>query len=401
MSFDISQTQTQQYVAQRVTQSFKELVENQGYKVPEDYNVANALQAAVAALPQVTNIRRATADSVKKALFDMVVQGLNPAKTQAYFIVYGDQLQMQRSYFGTQTVLKRLPEIKNIVAYVVRKDETFSVDYNDDGELIVTEHHTDFDKLDNDIIGAYAVITKADGNKQYEVMTKKQIEASWSQAKTKNVHAKFPAEMAKRTVINRAAKNIINTSVDDGVLTGAINATTENEYDRQDVTPEQPKATALTKIAAKAQVEQTPREETPKTQIEPEEPAQEQQETSEQAVDIELTDDSQVVVSGLDKAADSELIDQEKPNETTPDEVAAPENLETVTDANTVPEIKEWLEQHGVDFQAGLRKTELLEVAYQNGNDFKPAVEEQPAQKEMPLSDMFPPEFGGDQWPMN
>ena len=45
--------------------------------------------------------------------------------------------------------------------------------------------------------------------------------------------------MAKRTVLNRAAKMFINTSDDSDLLTGAINDTTSNEYDdeRRDVTP--------------------------------------------------------------------------------------------------------------------------------------------------------------------
>ena len=62
-------------------------------------------------------------------------------------------------------------------------------------------------------------------------MTKKEIDASWSQAKTTNVQKKFPQEMAKRTVINRAAKAFINTSGDSDLLIEAINNTTENEYD--------------------------------------------------------------------------------------------------------------------------------------------------------------------------
>jgi len=170
----------------------------------------------------------------------MVVQGLSVSKTQAYFIKYGNQLQMQRSYFGTQAVLKRLPEIKDIKAHVVHSGDKFEIGY-EDGELVVKDHETSFENLDNEIIGVYAVITKDDGTKEYEVMTKKQIDASWSQAKTKNVQNKFPEEMAKRTVINRAAKNIVNTSTADDALVNSINGTTKNEFDEaevKDVTPQ-------------------------------------------------------------------------------------------------------------------------------------------------------------------
>lgn len=166
----------------------------------------------------------------------MLVQGLSVAKTQAYFIKYGNELQMQRSYFGTQTVLKRLPEIKDIRANIVHAGDNFEIGYQD-GELVVIDHQTTFENQDNAIIGAYAVIIKTDGTKQYEVMTKKMIDASWSQSqsKSKNVQQKFPEEMAKRTVINRAAKNIVNTSGGDDRLVGAINSTTGNEYENEPV----------------------------------------------------------------------------------------------------------------------------------------------------------------------
>lgn len=231
---NIATSHGQQTVASVVTKEFQQLIDEQGYSVPKDYNIANALQGAVLTIGNDRNLATANLDSIKKALFDMLVQGLSVAKTQAYFIKYGNELQMQRSYFGTQTVLKRLPEIKDIRANIVHAGDKFEIGYQD-GELVVLEHQTTFENQDNAIIGAYAVIIKTDGTKQYEVMTKKMIDASWSQAKSKNVQQKFPEEMAKRTVINRAAKNIVNTSGGDDRLVGAINNTTGNEYENEPV----------------------------------------------------------------------------------------------------------------------------------------------------------------------
>lgn len=99
------------------------------------------------------------------------------------------------------------------------------------GRTVVKEFEPDFANQDNEIIGAFAVIEKNDGERVYTVMTKKEIDKSWSKAKTKNVQNDFPGEMAKRTVINRAAKTFINTSDDSDLLTDAINRTTEYEYD--------------------------------------------------------------------------------------------------------------------------------------------------------------------------
>lgn len=76
-------------------------------------------------------------------------------------------------------------------------------------------------------------------------MTKKQIDKSWSKAKTKNVQTDFPEEMAKRTVINRAAKYLINTSNDNDLFVQAAKDTLENEFERKDVTPEREDQTAV------------------------------------------------------------------------------------------------------------------------------------------------------------
>lgn len=236
-NYNVATADGQQNIADSVVAEFKSLEKNQGYKVPDGYNVSNALQAAVLKIGGSYELSSANPDSIKKALFNMLVQGLNVGKDQLYFIKYGQNLEMQRSYFGTQTVLKRLPEIKDIVAYIVHDGDDFEIGFDENGMLTVLKHQTQFKNLDNEIIGAYAIIIKADGQKQYEVMTKKQIDTSWSQTKSKNsaVQKKFPEEMAKRTVINRAAKNIINTATSSDKLIEVINDTTQNEYDNDPV----------------------------------------------------------------------------------------------------------------------------------------------------------------------
>lgn len=239
-NYDVTNTFGQQNIAKSVNAQFQKLIDEQHFEVPADYNVMNALQAAVLKIGGDKNLSSANRDSIKKALFDMIVQGLTVSKDQLYFIKYGDNLQMQRSYFGTQTALKRLKSIKDLIAYVVHEDDEFEIGFNDEtGLLEVTKHKTSLPNLDKPIIAAYAMIIKSDGTKQYEVMTKKQIDNSWSQTKSSGaVQKKFPEEMAKRTVINRAAKNIINTDSGSDQLADAINNSTKNEYndDPVDVT---------------------------------------------------------------------------------------------------------------------------------------------------------------------
>ena len=211
-------------------------LEDEGLALPEQYSAKNALSSAFFTLQKVYGIEKATQESIANALLDMVTQGLSPAKTQCYFIVYGNELQMQRSYFGTVAVLKRLSNVDKVKAEVIHEGDIFEIGSNEDMEMIVTKFEPKFENMNKPIIGAFAMIKLASGEINYTVMTKEEIDKSWQQSRNKNnkVQQNFGQEMAKRTVLNRAAKMFINTSDDSDLLTGAINNTTENEFEREE-----------------------------------------------------------------------------------------------------------------------------------------------------------------------
>lgn len=236
-------------VSNRISQ-----LQDDGLALPKDYNPQNALKAAWFKLQQTKDrsnrpaLQVCTRSSIANALLDMVTQGLSPAKTQCYFIVYGNEVQLQRSYFGTIAAVKRLSSVKDIDAQVVHQGDEFAIGADELGRIKVTKFVPKFENLDKPIKGAFAFIELADGRVDYTVMTQKQIQTSWGQSRQHNVQQKFGDEMAKRTVINRAAKMYINTSDDSDLLTGSVNTVTANEYEdeseRKDVTPETPKSTA-------------------------------------------------------------------------------------------------------------------------------------------------------------
>lgn len=236
-------------VSNRISQ-----LQDDGLALPKDYNPQNALKAAWFKLQQTKDrsnrpaLQVCTRSSIANALLDMVTQGLSPAKTQCYFIVYGNEVQLQRSYFGTIAAVKRLSSVKDIDAQVVHQGDEFAIGADELGRINVTKFVPKFENLDKPIKGAFAFIELANGDVHYTVMTQKQIMTSWGQSRQHNVQQKFADEMAKRTVINRAAKMYINTSDDSDLLTGSINTVTANEYEdepeRKDVTPEASKSTA-------------------------------------------------------------------------------------------------------------------------------------------------------------
>lgn len=209
------------------------VLQKDGLVLPPNYSPANALKSAFFAMTNSPNgnlLEKCTNTSIANALLDMTIQGLSPAKTQCYFVPYADQLKMTRSYFGTQAVMKRLSNVKDIYANVIYDGDVFNYE-NRNGRDYLVEHKTELKNRDNAIVGAYAIVVQEDGDMPMTVMTKKEIDASWSQAKTKNVQQKFPQEMAKRTVINRAAKSYVNTSDDSDILIQSINDTTANEFE--------------------------------------------------------------------------------------------------------------------------------------------------------------------------
>lgn len=246
MTNQVAQQQKPTKLTDLVLDRVKQMQDTQDLSLPKNYNASNALNAAFLELQKVQDRNHQPAlevcshDSIVKSLLDMTLQGLSPAKDQCYFIVYGNELQMQRSYFGTVAAVKRLDGVKKVRAEVVHEKDDFEIGANEDMELVVKRFVPKFENQDNQIVGAFAMI-KTDEGTDFTVMTKKEIDQSWAQTRQKNnkVQQNFSQEMAKRTVLNRAAKMFINTSDDSDLLTGAINDTTSNEYDdeRRDVTP--------------------------------------------------------------------------------------------------------------------------------------------------------------------
>ena len=214
--------------------------------LPQDYSAENALKAAWLALQAVEDrngnkaLKVCSQPSIANSLLDMVVQGLNPAKKQCYFIVYGSELTLQRSYMGTVAVAKRFSGVKEVHAQVVYEGDEFEYEIDPmTADIRITKHTQSIDNIDiHKIRAVYAVVIKADGSPYVEIMTMEQVRKAWNQGATKGgspAHKNFTEEMAKKTVINRACKLFVNTTADSAVLTDVFNRVTNNDYKRDDV----------------------------------------------------------------------------------------------------------------------------------------------------------------------
>lgn len=233
----------QKQIADSVENKVAEFVKGGQLDLPADYSPGNAMRSAWLKLQEVQTkdykpaLEVATKDSVANALLSMVVQGLNPEKNQGYFIMYGSKLTFQRSYFGTMAVTKRVTGAKDIVGQVIYEGDDVAYDMVN-GKIKDLVHKQKFGNINKDkIIGAYATIVMPNPEDNYiELMTFEEILAAWSQSKmwgkdqkapkTGSTHDKFAQEMAKKTVINRACKNFINSSDDSSVVSEFFNRQT-------------------------------------------------------------------------------------------------------------------------------------------------------------------------------
>lgn len=299
MTNELTQKQITSPVAARIHEMQKE-----GLMIAQNYSVSNALSSAYYALKNSASgnlLQMCTQDSIYNALLDMVTQGLSPAKTQCYFIPYKNTVKLNRSYFGTMKVVKQLPEVKDIYAQIIFEGDEFEAE-NVDGRWKFVSHKSSWKNQDNPIEGAYCVIEKTDGEKILTIMTKKEIDKSWAQSRNGNVQKNFPQEMAKRTVINRAAKQFFNTSDDNDLFIDAVNRTTENEYDNErQVKEAEPVRDEVETLDDILKAPSTPTE-------------------SENVVDGEFTEETKTPPKTAEKTANpDELISTEYPADKIPD----------------------------------------------------------------------------------
>jgi recombination protein RecT len=230
-----------------VSDQITKLTNEGGIELPQNYSVANALKSAWLILSETTTkdntpvLDACTRPSIINGLMKMVTQGLNPSKMQCYFIAYGNKLNFQRSYQGSIALAKRVANVKAVNANVIYKNDSYvtMIDPETGIKKLVSHEQKLENRNDADIIGAYAIVVFNDGTSQLEEMTIQEIIKSWGQGQTKGAspaHQNFKGEMAKKTVINRSLKTLINSSTDSGLM----------EDDGEANPMEEPKTTANT-----------------------------------------------------------------------------------------------------------------------------------------------------------
>ena len=212
-----------------VSNKINSLISDGGINTAPNYDAANAMRSAWLILQDQKDrngksvLEVCTQASIANSLMKMVVQGMNPAKSQCYFIPYGDQLNYQRSYMGSYALAKRVSNLKEVNAIPIYDGDVFTYDIDTaTGKKKIIEHTQKFENIDNTKIkGGYAICVYEDGSTDAIIMTMEQIKKSWEQGATKGqspAHKNFADEMALKTIRARAVKLIINSSDDSDLM---------------------------------------------------------------------------------------------------------------------------------------------------------------------------------------
>ena len=191
-----------------------------GFTMPKDYNYVNAVKATMLKLQEVKDkngkpaLEVCTPASIQSALFSMVVKGLDVSKNQAYLVCYGQQLQLQESYFGKVLQVKRIFPEWEPRPNIVHEGDTFKYTVNPEtGRRELVEHTQSLENLDKPIVGGYIYLPCADGGKDLYCMTYKQIVAAWNKSRSGGATAKqFPEKMAMKTLVNSGCTMVINST---------------------------------------------------------------------------------------------------------------------------------------------------------------------------------------------
>ena len=142
--------------------------------------------------------------SVLGSLMQCAELGLVPSKTtgHCYLVPYGKNCNLIVGYKGLIELATRSGEITSIEAHVIREHDDFDVQLGTTKSITHTPNFLE----DGNVIGAYAVATFKNGETQFEVMKRSEIDKIRNMSKGGNIWKDHFEEMSKKTAVRRLIK---------------------------------------------------------------------------------------------------------------------------------------------------------------------------------------------------
>lgn len=212
-----------------------------GFNMPKDYNYVNAIKMSMLKLQDLKDkngrsaLEVCTPASIQTGLFQMCCKGLNAALNQIYFIVRGDQLCCQDSYFGKVLMVKRFYPDWNPNPVVIREGDIFeyAIDAKT-GMKYIVKHEQKLENIDKGFIGGYMYLPTG----ELYIMTKKQIMTAWSKSSSREqaTHKAFDEKMIGKTLVNSGCNMIINATPEYQMALDEETVEVENRLPSNDFT---------------------------------------------------------------------------------------------------------------------------------------------------------------------
>lgn len=202
-------TQSDTQVKKKAPTTFKEMIGDERFAaslsnaLPKSFSTDKFISHCKTILIKVPKLSNCTIASMSKCLLDCASLGLYPDGRLAHLIPYKDNCTLILDYKGIVELVMRSGDVKKIHADTVCENDVF--EYNM-GE--VTKHHINWRKPRGEVYAVYCYATKADGTKQFQVMTKDEVETvrQSSRGRDSIPWTKHWSEMAKKTVFRRLSK---------------------------------------------------------------------------------------------------------------------------------------------------------------------------------------------------
>jgi recombination protein RecT len=204
-------TNTQIVPANQKIQTIRTLLEKSKQQIalalPRHLSADRMLRVAMTSVQRTPELLACDQASLLGAIIQAAQLGLEPDGVlgHAYLVPYGKKATLIVGYRGLIDLARRSGQLSTIYARIVYDKDQFEYAYGLTERL---EHIPSQDDPPGEMAFAYAVIRMKDGAQQFEVMSKREIEAirKRSQAANNGPWVTDPAEMWKKTVLRRVCK---------------------------------------------------------------------------------------------------------------------------------------------------------------------------------------------------
>lgn len=195
------------------TAPYKTFVQN-GKSIQDLQRECNFAAQAMLDNPYLIDCAKAYPEHFVNALKNVVLTGmtLNPTLKLAYLVPFKGKVQLQASYMGKKSFGINTGLVLDIEAYLVYKGEEFEFEQGSNAHIKhVPNPWGKHDK--KDILGGYYFIKYPNGTTQFDTMSIAEIEGIRLRSPSVGKGKSSPwdtdyAEMCKKTLINRAYKQI-------------------------------------------------------------------------------------------------------------------------------------------------------------------------------------------------